>query len=437
MKCRELRAWFLVTHAEDEQPRAIVRHLRRCPRCRRLRRKLVRLERQTAALPVPGDGSAARARLLDTLGRLPLPAAPAAPRASRRRLLLARLVLLILGLLIGYGFARWSADGPGPEHRDTPQVVLPGSVKGGPEVVLVGRLVEHDLELAGASGTAAQLQTLTHMAATLRDEAIRLAAHGPTEQLPLLTRLHESVLRRGVLGRLRSLTPAEREPVLPGLLQDLRDADEALTRAAPELSAPAAHCLEPMGTAVREMLDLVGNIPALPPESEPASLPVGSDDGSPLRSLLAVLVTHGLLLAEEDSPVRRAYFCNDLADQLMLASLAYSLRGDHEQAWQLNQQIEKVVDRGLSANLARIQQQSPQDPRLRDLESIIQRTTRTLEALEKELSLSVRGESRPAPASRYAQTRDLEKELKDLAKSLKELGKDKKEKDKDKDKKKK
>jgi hypothetical protein len=436
MKCRELRAWFLVTHADEGQPRPVVRHLRRCPRCRRLRRRLVRLERQTAALPGPGEGATARGRLLDALRRLPLPEAPAPARATRRRLLVARLVMLALGLLLGYGIARWNANGPSPEQPDKRSVSLPTSGQAGPEVVLVGRLVEHDLELAGASEPAVQLQTLTHMGATLREEAIRLAAHGPAERLPLLTRLHESVLRRGVLGRLRSLAPGEREALLPALLRDLRTADAALTRAAPELSAPAAHCLEPMGTAVREMLDLVGN-PLLPPESETAGLPVGSDDGSPVRSLLAVLVTHGLLLAEEDNPARRAYFCNDLADQLMLASLACSLRGEHEHAWQLNQQIEKVVERGLNANLARIQKADPQDPRLRDLESIIQRTTRTLEALEKELSLSAQGGTLPAPASRYAKTRDLEKELKDLAKSLKELGKEKKDKDKEKDKKKK
>jgi hypothetical protein len=426
MKCRDVRAWFLINRAGGPQPGPVGRHLRRCRRCRRLRRRLGCLEHRTLALPEPPDPDGLSRTLL-ALKEAPAPeTSPAPPRPTRRRLrLLARLVTLAAGVLLGYLMARWNAQDAIPPTEPPPAPFVTG--RHGPEVALVGRLVEHDLELAAAADPAARVQTLTQMAAALREEALRVAAKGPQEQLPLLARLHDSVLRRGVLGRLRALPPADRARLQSALLGSLRAADAELTAAAPTVSAAAAHCLEPLGAEVRELLDVLENNRDLPPESDPGPLTISPEDGSPLRSLLAVLVSQGLLLAEEDNPVRRASFCNDLADQLTLTSLTYSLRGDHERAWQLSKQIEKVVDRGLAANLARIQQQDPQDPRLRELERIIERSRRTLEALEKDLSLSAHGDS---STPRYAQTRDLEKDLKDLAKSLKELGKDPKEKDK-------
>jgi hypothetical protein len=206
----------------------------------------------------------------------------------------------------------------------------------------------------------------------------------------------------------------------------LQETGADVEQAARGRSLVVADFLEPMRATAAEAarrLEMEDDPGAEDAEPPPA---FAGGAGSP-RALLALLVTQGLLLAEEADPLRRAYYCYDLADQLALASLLASARGDRDRAARLGRHLSEVVDQGAGANLARLRQESPQDPRLRDLEEVIRRARRTVDALDK--SLPPRAiEARvtlPPDDPRYDQAKDLEKSLKELQKALKEITKEK------------
>jgi hypothetical protein len=271
---------------------------------------------------------------------------------------------------------------------------------------LVGQMVDHYLALAATPDPAVQAEAFAGMSDDLSGEAVRLARDGPPEHLAFVAQLHERALRWGVLRRVVAVPRADRAARLPALLQTLRRVEHTLT---------ADPALRPLADATRETLAAIEAGDARPPADEPDRPPAPPAGLPPALSLVAALVNQGLLVAEEDNPLVRAYASGDLADRVNLTSMVYSLRGERELALSLNHQAQRVVEQG-ATNAARM---APADPRVRDVERLLQRTRQTVEALEGELARADGGAT-----FSDARTKALEKDLKDLAKSFRDLSKE-------------
>src|SRR5262245_54731529 len=107
MNCLPVQAWLLTARPDEAAPGPVARHLRACPRCRRVRGRLGQLALDD---PPPALSPEARDRLLARLGPAPVPGPPwtappsrphSASPAPRRRT--ASALALAAALLLGLG----------------------------------------------------------------------------------------------------------------------------------------------------------------------------------------------------------------------------------------------------------------------------------------------------------------------------------------------
>jgi hypothetical protein len=363
-------------------------------------------------LPVPAAAPTVKARFLETIEASSGPP-PASPRRSWSPLVAA--AALLVGLGLGFLlFGRGHLAGLPPPRTGSSADPLAAQDNEDP---LLARLVALNLELAQAPAIEHQLTLLAGMAGDLRAEAIRRARQGMATDLPLLSLLHERVLRSGMLRRAQRLQPQAREQQLAFLAKQLRQAGAELEQTAQDLPPALAELLRPFGAATeataRQML--AGPSPDTGLEGEKLSTVTAGLGTS--RDLVTALVAYSLLLIEEDDPLQRAWYCNEVADQFSRALLIASTQKDQDRALKLGKQIEQIVDRGVNANLSRLQ--ATGDPRLAELNHVMERVRRALAAVDAGV--------RPAgpEAIPFAQVKDLEHTLKDLEKALRDLNKDK------------
>jgi hypothetical protein len=188
--------------------------------------------------------------------------------------------------------------------------------------------------------------------------------------------------------------------------------------------------LQPLQKANRQTADVLGDGAAVAGavSTDPEAIPGGSDYR---RLLLSSLVMNGLRLAEEIDPLKRADCCSDLADNLLQAIVTASVKGDQENVSTLGKHLSTFVERGVSANLARVPNN---DPRVTELKQIMIRTNQILAALDKTVEqATLKGNSTKLDAKSLEQIKELEKMLKDVEKSLKKVHKSFKDDDKVKD----
>jgi hypothetical protein len=140
-------------------------------------------------------------------------------------------------------------------------------------------------------------------------------------------------------------------------------------------------------------------------------------------ALPAVLVGQALRLADEPDVPARADSCARVVDKVVEAVLAAAARGDAASAGKLEHQLRNLIERGVTANLARARRDHPDDPRLAEVERIAGRTLRAVQALEDNLRRagggSGPGMDKSQDALRREWQRELEKSLRDLDKAVK------------------
>jgi hypothetical protein len=389
------------------------------------------LDRQAELCLMPAQNADAKARFLAELEREPVPERlpsfvstrhPPAPAWNSLAYPLTAAAALLIG--IGIGWLGWS---PGPNGlRDGTGVggAAETRVTKEAEDKLVARLVDHNLRLAESVDPLEQFHLLNAVATDLRSEAIRLARQTAPEDLPLLTALYEQVLRRGVVGRARSLPAPQRQ----ALAKQLGDTQAEIRGSIQDVPPALAEFLRPLLTVSEQVSQTIqadgDSAPAIDAESQrraPAAFGTS-------RGLVTVLVSQALLMAEEDDPLHRVGCCNDVADQLSLAILVASSRGDTDRASRLTRHLQEILDRPVTTNLDRLQEAN--DPRLARLQQVVQRANHAVKALESSLARPPGGnlpERKQGPDWVYEeQARELEKALKDVEKSLKEIAKEKK-----------
>jgi hypothetical protein len=252
------------------------------------------------------------------------------------------------------------------------------------EIVL--RVARLDVRLAGPSPEEERLDVLTRLAGGLKDEAVRLARDGPSEDVQLLGALSAHLLRRGVVGGAARL-PAEKKPgLVPPLVRRLRDTEAEIDGCCRDALPVVADMLRPIGAAARESAERIeaGRGPA-GDGADPAA-------AGPAPPLISVLVTHGLRLAEEADPVRRADLSADLASLLAPAIVLLSAGGDDEGAEELGDCMGDLLGWGVGDNLKQAEADGLPAPRQAEAEKVRERSAEVMAGLERNLAQV------PAPA---------------------------------------
>jgi hypothetical protein len=385
MKCSTFRNRLLAWDHPDRPPADARAHLDACAACRDWQRRLVRLERQLPRLPVPP--SAAKGRVIRQILTAPLapqrsPSAPSARDRGLQKLSLAFALAAALALFT-VGWWAWQFEGQGPAPARRPA--------GDP---LLASLLQRDLRLAVAGSARQRVETLADLADDLHGEALPLAHAAAFEELAGLAQLYAQVVRGGILAQARRLAPDEWQPVLGPIVGRLARAGGDAEGLARDLPAESAAPLRAMAAAAREGDALaVAAVSAEPPAPLPPS-PERARRYRQNHGLVVLLVQGGLRLAGEDDPLRRADFCNDLAEGL--AAEIQRAADNHEggRAAELGHLLHALLKDGVAANLLTVHVALEGEGRDSSLEKKLQdvqrRTAGVVQPLEKQLQRAVK-----------------------------------------------
>jgi hypothetical protein len=422
MNCTLLQRRLLALEDPRRPPAEWREHLAHCAACRAWQRRIVEVEARLPLLPVPA--TAAKARLIERVlagaagsereklaprSTLPLRRPRRPDFAVRAKVALppalAAGLLMFAIIVFGQQWQRRPAPGPaGVASRD----------------VLLGKVFEHDLKLAGWSELPERMRELADLAGDLQEQAGPLASAGSADDLDALVRWYGQVVRKGVVPLAGDAPPDDRDAVA-GRLQEAR---EKTLKLAQQVSEDRARSLEALAKAAEEArASLRGEAPrtlrratqpgrwqpalvgrpagqGILPASIPAVLLAGiargstsTDSASPAeqarrfsrnRSLLEKLVQGGVSLAREKNPVERARCCNGLAESL--ADEMQKAAGAREGARvaELGDHLLSLLKRGVADNLgdarAHIPAGSAEEPELEKVKSLTESFMNSLEA---------------------------------------------------------
>lgn len=340
-------------------------------------------------MPRPGESPDGRRRLFAQLDQLPAPVAvslPIRPRGFQLRRTLvgfaslaAALVLLAVGIS-SFWPREQSLVGPnGPVAVTTTK---PRSLEAAVnEDALAGRILEHDLRLAEVASARDQIQTLAALAADLRNESTQLAKLGARDEMRTLNELHQRIVGQGLADRARALPNSEKQDVVARLVRELQQSASVTDQAATERTGSIGEELRVLARSTRQAAESLAN-DNLDPERVPDA---PAPKPGKAYNLAGALVFHGLRLAREDDPLRRADTCTDIADSLVQTILEASVAGEEYRATRLGQQLGAVMDRGVSANLVRVVASTTDSQRLAEAERISRRAGNATSALERNL----------------------------------------------------
>jgi hypothetical protein len=381
MKCSAAQTWLLGAKTTPDLPPAVLQHLRECLDCRLQHRRLLRLNQEARGLLAPPEEPTARARFWAKFAELPARPNLPPPQSSGGRIHPKMIWYPVLGasaaaLLIGLGVGLLLA----PPSKTAP-LDLPPAVTQQPQTAddrqVVAQALQHDLRLARTTAADERFLALAGLAADLDKEAHRLADRGHMDELAQVAGLYDRVVRLGLVERSRALPEKQRPAVVSLVTGQLLESERAARRAADGSLPALGDQLRVLAVAARsgsralsEDRQLLG--PPLPTATPP-------------RSLLGALVLDGLLLAEEDDPLRRAQYCTDLSDRLVARILQASATGDTDQAARMGSYLGQIMELGVVFNLESMPAPGPDDPRRQEWEQIGERAVQATDALEHNL----------------------------------------------------
>jgi hypothetical protein len=311
----------------------------------------------------------------------------------------AAVVLLTLGIV--WLLPRRDQGAPPTPAFPGPEVAAVAPVPPSQEP-LVARLLNQDLRLAETFAADEQVRVLADMANDLGTEALRLARQGPGEALAAVSGWYEQVVRRGVIGRARTLPSARQQQVVAPVVRQFQDTASAAERAVQE-SVPAVRpSLQKVQAAARGAISVLRGGPEAksPLQEEWPRAPGGK------RDLVGLLAMQGLLLAEEEDPLRRADYCADIGDHLA-KTILLAAAPDAEQAGSLGKHLGEVLDRGVAANLRQVEMEEGDDERQAEFQRVSERGSRAVGVLQQKLEQAPAaarpGLERALEASRHGQ----------------------------------
>lgn len=240
---------------------------------------------------------------------------------------------------------------------------------------LRARLLEHTLSLANAKAPVEQLDALTDMADDLEYESLAQAGQVDNAQLTRLAALYERVTEDGVVPHALALPPENRQEKLRLLADAFRQAATDTKRVAEQKPA-ASEPLMRFSLAAAKVSDLLKNpqakLPAPKPQTPEASEP-----------LVDALVLHGLVLADQNDPLKRAEICTDVADSLLRTILEASQRGsDNDEMQKLGTGLGAVMNRAINGNLERVDRNAADKMRQAKYDEVKERAKTTIAKLQ-------------------------------------------------------
>ncbi len=307
MKCPVARTWIMLTEVEEELPRSVARHLDKCSRCRKRQQRLNTLHQQVAAAPIPSLTPDLRARLAAELEKLPGPAQVQATLPFTPTVLPPRLPYLRVAALILFSFTLgWFATNL-QSGKQNP--TIPSSDQSGDEL-LANDLLKWNRQLIGSGDAEARSLVLLDIAKALSGRSTKAARDGAVADIPLFVDLHRRVIRLGVLPQIGKIPESKRDSLVKmatehcftveSEIHDIIDHNENGKFADPPL--------RPLLATVQKAKELLANNAPWPIDQN-TPLP---DSAGPWQTLLNVLVMQALRLADEQDPVRREGYGNQL-----------------------------------------------------------------------------------------------------------------------------
>jgi len=380
MTCDTAEPWVLVARSADDLSERVRRHLTGCPRCVGLLTRLTRLDEATARL-APLANSTGRARLDACLARtpqdIPTPQAEPAPEPVRQRkqqtvprwfVGLAAAALLAGGWAAGHRGSRPTSPGPELSVAEKPTRA---------PAALSARVAGHAAKVAEDASPKNQFDALARVAAEVRTEAVRLATNGDAEQLPRLVGLHDRVIRFGVIRQLGRIPEATRSTVATGLADDLRKAADEMTATVGQLPQMVGELLRPLQTSCSDTATRVRQFTPVAPT--PANWPTSP---TPLETVVAQMIR----VADADAPMARADAASDLAAALAQVISLLALAGQPDDAARVGEALDAVLDRGVAANLDRVEGADPTGKLRDEVAKLRERSARATEVLERNLA---------------------------------------------------
>jgi hypothetical protein len=381
MKCSAAKTWLLGAKTTLDLPPAVLQHLHECLDCRLHHRRLLLLNQEVRGLLAPPEEPAARARFWEKFDQLPpRPNVPLQP-SPLHSIRLKKIWYPVLGasaaaLLVGLGVGLLLAPLNKTEPVESPSVTARAPQTDAEDRQVVVHALEHDLRLARTTAADERFLALAGLATELDKEAHRLADQGRMEDLAQVAGLYDRVVRNGVVLRSRSLSEKQR-PAVTAVVQQFERMEREARRAADGALPALGDHLRILAVAARDGSQaLTAEDKLLPPPVAPSVPP---------RSLLGALVSNGLLLAEEDDPLRRAQYCTDLSDRLVARILQASATGDTDQASQMGKYLGQIMELGVVYNLENVSPLELEGPRRQEWERIGERAAQATDALERNL----------------------------------------------------
>jgi hypothetical protein len=245
MNCKVVRDQLLQTERPERPADDLAAHLGQCSPCRQWHQRLVQLERLVPQLPVPPSrgGKAGLFKRLAGEQIAPRPSVRVVRRPSRWKAIfrspamppaaLAASLLLFAGLW-------WHLEA---RSRVTPQPQpQPMAYRPPPRDLLLADLLQHNIDLVGATSAEDRVKYLAAMADRLHGATQTLADKAEVEDLAALAKLYEKVVRDGIVPmvpRVRSLGKDERRKLLTEIADRLTNTVEQARQRAQEAPTTA------------------------------------------------------------------------------------------------------------------------------------------------------------------------------------------------------
>jgi hypothetical protein len=392
MTCDAAEPWLIATRSADDLPDAVRAHFTGCPHCGGLLARLTRLDAAAAKLAPPPNPTA-RARLDAALARTPQPTPPT-PRRPRSRSVLpwAVAVAVVVMFACGWLTGRLTSSKPlaqvppepreqpkeqRPSNQTHPERVLPVAPFPAAPAGLMARAARHAASAAGDPAPVAQAEALDRFAAEVRAAALKHAAAGDVDDLPRLAGVHDRVVRLGVARQVARIPDGLRASVAVAIADELRRSADELTTVSAQLPPAVGDLLHPLfatccdaGEAIRQ-----GKPPAAPATDWP-------NPPTPLEAVAAQTIR----MADTADPLARADESVRLAAVLAQSVTVLSVAGLPDDAARVGESIDAVLDRGVAANLERVERADPDGKLRKQVAEVRERAGRATEVLEKNLA---------------------------------------------------
>jgi hypothetical protein len=233
MTCDTVQRRLLSLTVPQRPPGELRGHLAACVACRRVLGRLLEIEQQVSAIPVPpsaGKEALVRRILTDPTIRASVrDKTPKVIKVRRWRPALAAAAVLLIGVTLLVAVRRpWQSPAPAAGPRDP----------------LLAKVVDRDNRLAKANTPAERLDALSALADDLHGQANTLARVAPPDDLTRLAQLYQQVVEKGLRPQAELLTKEEdRRRVLPALMDRFQKAEVAAAAQAAAAPVPAQAAL--------------------------------------------------------------------------------------------------------------------------------------------------------------------------------------------------